>query len=583
MKSPMTNQPLLPVWRTRVAWLAVTAATMLSMLPAVGQSTFTRITTGPIATEGKYSNRGTWVDYDNDGDLDLFVANGGYDWPLPAKANYLYRNDGSGTFTKITSGAVVEDVEQSHSGAWGDYDNDGHIDLFVSNLGAEEDWSLYRNSLYRNLGDGTFMKITNTPLDKDGGYHSAGSWADYDSDGHLDLLAVSWGGPRLLYHNNGDATFTRITEGTVVTNETAAVGAVWADYDGDGDQDLLVLNGEGGNQAPPRRNSFYRNEGGGTFTPITTGPFFEEESPHFINAVCGDYDNDGDLDVYVCYGWTGGSNFLFQNNGDGTFSKITGGVELSTGAMAAAWGDYDNDGFLDLFLARGMVGNQLYHNSGDGTFTQIATGPGADTGYLSLGCDWGDYDNDGFLDLFVANGNAFKAQSQWMNNFLYHNDGNTNRWLKVKLVGTVSNRAAIGAKVRVLASLGGTNRWQLREISVGCNCSGHNLLPHFGLRDALKADLVRIEWPSGIVQELRDVPANQTLTVTEPARLQMPQPGQLHIQCWKGMVFGIETSSNLLTWTPLATVTNLNLMGGVQWTDAEAPGPATRFYRAVKQ
>ena len=119
--------------------LPVTAATLLSVVPAVGQSTFTRITTGPIATEGKYSNRGCWVDYDNDGDLDLFVANGGFDYPLPAKANYLYRNDGAGTVTKITSGPVVEDVEQSISGAWGDYDNDGHPDLFVANLGAAAD------------------------------------------------------------------------------------------------------------------------------------------------------------------------------------------------------------------------------------------------------------------------------------------------------------------------------------------------------------------------------------------------------------------------------------------------------------
>jgi len=558
----------------------VTAAALLSTLPAVGQSTFTRITTGPIATEGGYSNRGCWVDYDDDGDLDLFVANGGYDWPLPAKANWLYRNDGSGSFTKITAGAVVEDVEQSVSAAWGDYDNDGHLDVFVTNLGAEEDASLYRNSLYRNQGDGTFAKVTNTPLDKDGGYHEAGSWADYDNDGHLDMLVVNWGGPRLLYHNRGDASFTRITEGPLVADVTAAHGALWSDYDGDGDPDLFVPNSE---LFPPVPwlNSLYRNEGGGTFTPITTGHPVAPESLYF-SGTWGDYDNDGDLDLYACYGWSDSRNLLFQNHGDGTFSELTDGVVLSSkGAIAATWGDYDNDGFLDLFLAGGMLGNRLYHSNGDGTFRQIATGPGSDNAYpFAIGCDWGDYDNDGYLDLFVANGTMVENQRSRTNNFLYHNDGGTNRWLKVQLEGTASNRTAIGAKVRVLASLGGTAMWQLREVSVGCNWSGHNLLPHFGLRDAEKADVVRIEWPSGSVQELRDVPANQILRVTEPAKLEVTGLGAFRIRSWRGQSFTVQASADLAEWTALTSVTNVS--GALAFTDPAAGQAAQRFYRVVQ-
>jgi len=554
--------------------LPVTAATLLSVEPAIGQSTFTRVTAGPIATEGKYSNRGTWVDYDNDGDLDLFVANGGLTTSLPAnKTNYLYRNDGSGTFTKITSGPVVEDVGKFYGGSWGDYDNDGYLDLFVAN-GAPR-----TNFFYRNQGDGTFIKVTNTPLDKDVGEHNPGNWGDYDNDGHLDLLVADSNTPRLLYHNNGQANFTCITEGPLVTDLTAAMGSEWVDYDNDGDLDVFMPNSD---DLTPKLNSLYRNEGQGAFTPITTGAPVTNEAVH-MSSVWGDYDNDGDPDLYVCVRQYR-TNFLYENNGDGTFLEITNGAPIpEVGSVAAAWGDYDNDGFLDLFVARGLGGNRLYRNNGNRTFTRIDAGPGADAGYLSVGCDWGDYDNDGFLDLFVANTAVADPPQRLMNNFLYHNEGNTNHWLKVKLVGTVSNRAAIGAKVRVLASLGGTSRWQLREISVGCNFSGHNLLPHFGLRDAQKADVVRIEWPSGIVQELRDVPANHTLTVSEPARLQMTQPGQLQIQCWKDMVFDIETSSNLLTWTSVAPVTNLNLTGGIQWTDEQAPGPSTRFYRAVKQ
>ena len=262
MKSLMTNQPGLSVWRTRAVWRVVTAATLLSVLPAVGQSTFTRITTGPIAMEGGYSNRGTWVDYDDDGDLDLFVANGGFVSGLPAKANYLYRNDGFGTFTKITSGPVVEDVEQFLGGSWADYDNDGDLDLFVAKVAPGT------NSFYQNQGDGTFIKVTNTPLDKDVGWHSTGSWGDYDNDGHLDLLVAGTYTPRLLYHNNGQANFTSITQGPLVTDLTAAMGSEWVDYDNDGDLDVFMPNSD---DLTPKLNSLYRNEGQGAFTPITTG------------------------------------------------------------------------------------------------------------------------------------------------------------------------------------------------------------------------------------------------------------------------------------------------------------------------
>lgn len=227
------------------------------------------------------------------------------------------------------------------------------------------------------------------------------------------------------------------------------------------------------------------------------------------------------------------------------------------------------------------MGNRLYHNSGNSTFTRIATGPGADIANLSFGCDWGDYDNDGFLDLFVANATLLPNQSPQHNNFLYHNDGNTNRWLKVKLVGTTSNRAAIGAKVRVQASFGSTTQWQLREISVGCNQSGHNLLPHFGLRDAQQADVVRIEWPSGIVQELRNVSANQTLTITEPPRLVATSRGLFRIGCWLGQRFEIAASPDLVNWSSLGLVTNQT--GTLTFNDSKTASHALRYYRAISR
>jgi len=391
----------------------------------------------------------------------------------------------------------------------------------------------------------------------------------------LDLVVVNWGSPRWLYHNQSDTTFTRIATGPLVNDVTEASGAAWADYDGDGDLDLFVPNCLMGPNVP-KRNSLYRNEGGGTFTAVTTGHPGEEASLNFSGA-WGDYDNDGNLDLYVCYGYNDRGNFLFQNNGDGTFTKITSGVVLSSkGAASAAWGDYDNDGCLDLFLAGGILGNRYYHNSGDGTFTQAFGEPGTAIPYeAAAGCDWGDYDDDGFLDLFVANGVIWPGQTKRTSNFLYHNEGNANRWLKVKLEGTVSNRAAIGAKVRVRAALGGTTMWQLREVGVGHSGSGAILLPHFGLRDADKADVVRIEWPSGIVQELRDVSVDQTVTITEPPRLEALGIGRISIRCRKGQKFEVEVSNDLLTWTSLGLATNE--AGTLEVADPDAGNHPYRF------
>jgi hypothetical protein len=201
-------------------------------------------------------------------------------------------------------------------------------------------------------------------------------------------------------------------------------------------------------------------------------------------------------------------------------------------------------------------------------------------GRLSNDGLWFDYDNDGFLDLYVFNQEANGAATAV--NFLYRNNGNTNAWLKVRLIGTASNRDAVGAKVRVRATYVGQVRWQRRDITGGDSFNGNQLYAHFGLGDATNVDVLRIEWTSGIVQEIHNVAAGQFLTVTEPARLVMAQAGQLHLQCWKGMAYRIESSSDLSAWTPLATVTNLNVTGGVQWADPSAPAPAARFYRAVK-
>jgi hypothetical protein len=246
--------------------------------------------------------------------------------------------------------------------------------------------------------------------------------------------------------------------------------------------------------------------------------------------------------------------------------------------VGCTWGDYDNDGYLDLFVANASgQRNSLYHNRGDGTFDKITIGNIVTDGGDSIGCVWGDYDNDGFLDLFVANRSN-------QNNFLYHNDGNSNHWLRVKAVGTSSNRSAIGTKIRTKATIGGVERWQLRQISGG---DGENnsdsLMPQFGVGDATVIEIVRVEWPSGAVQEFRNAAVNQILIITEPPRLALKKrPNesgfQLNLLGGVGFTYAIEVSTNLASWTQMTTLTNSSRTP--PFTDADATHFSQRFYRA---
>jgi len=251
-------------------------------------------------------------------------------------------------------------------------------------------------------------------------------------------------------------------------------------------------------------------------------------------------------------------------------SNTVGSIASDPGGFdQCAWGDYDNDGFLDLFLTATPTlgdfdsrfgasgGNALYHNNGDGSFARILTSGPVEDIANSVGCAWADYDNDGFLDLFVANGGIVQPE----NNALYHNSGNGNNWIKVRCVGTVSNRSAIGAKVRVKASLRGKTSSQLREINSGNGTCQNPLEAHFGLADATKVETLRIEWPSGAVQEFHDVAAKQFLTITEPPRLQAlgrlaDGSFQLSLTGGLGFAYDLQRSTDLAQWTLWTTLTN---------------------------
>lgn len=544
-------------------------------------ATFTKINTGPIVTDLGYSGGGTWGDYNNDGSLDLFIFNGSLDGPTYAP--FLYRNNGDGTFAKVTNGPPVNDPAESASACWGDYDNDGNLDLFAATTG--------RNLLYHNNGDGAFTRITTAGnILLDSARTLGAAWVDYDNDGLLDLFVTtadsSANAHNFLYRNNGGGTFSSITNSILVTDRGSSLGCVWGDYDNDGHLDLFVCGGRGlGNGLAPNR--LYHNKGDGTFTKVSTGSLATDVG---YSGPCawGDYDNDGSLDLFVAN--VGGlKNFLYHNNGDGTFTRTTNGIVVTNvaDAFGCAWGDYDNDGFLDLFVSNRNINgsnpavvNFLDHNNGDGTFTKITAGSPVNEDSDSWGCSWSDYDNDGFLDLFVARGGG-------RSNYLYRNNGNNNSWLTVKLIGTVSNRSAIGAKVRVKAIIGGVSRWQLRQISGGSGWVGYNeLRANFGLGDATNIDLVRIEWPSGTVQEFHDVVVKRFLTVAEPPRLNagatLPDGSfQLSLIGGVGLSYEVQTSSDLAGWSFLAALTNTNRTMSV--IDTATTNGTQRFYRAVSR
>jgi hypothetical protein len=560
-------------------FLSCTSACLAVAASAWAQATFTRITIGDIVNDQRHLSGCAWGDFTNDGLLDLFMNGRG-------GTNFLYRNNGGGTFTSISPGDVVTNVDYQPGVTVGDYDNDGYPDLLIS--AGQSSLKPRSNTLYHNNGDGTFSRVSGGGVVNQLGFFRSIAWVDYDNDGFLDFIVADHGdsnddgGHNLLFHNNGDGSFTPITTGAVANDLSVGNSIQWADYDNDGLMDLLVVN------LPNNGNSFnflYHNEGKGVFRRVLTNSVATDLWPN--GAYCaawGDYDNDGFPDLFI----TSDTNRLYHNNGNGTFTLITPDsmLTLPGGSVGCTWGDYDNDGYLDLFVSNSGGPNGLFHNNGDGTFTQVLDGDPVNDGGAGLTCifcGWVDYDNDGFLDLyFEAWPDADDLQSQ---NHLYHNDGNTNAWLEVKLVGTVANRSAIGAKVRVKATIGGKTFWQLREIN--SSGGGNNVAPlvaHFGLGQATNVEVLRIEWPSGTVQELQGVAARQILTITEPPRLSASRTNgvsQFSLKGGRGFRYDIQASKDLAIWSAAGTVTITNFSGTARFVDTNATVSAHQFYRAV--
>lgn len=480
-------------------------------------------------------------DYDNDNDLDLYFVNGNSLQSSDTKIlhrNRLFRNDG-GNFIDITDLAGVGDTGYGLGCCVGDYNNDGFVDLYVTNFGA--------NILYKNNGDGTFTNVARQANVDGAQLSSSCAFADYDGDGDLDLYTVNYvqfdleknpkctyqgvstyctpevlpGESDSLYRNNGDGTFSDITQSAgLFAPDGKGLGVVWGDYDNDGDPDIFVAN-----DTTP--NFLYQNNGRGNFQDVGlfAGVALSTEGRPYsgMGTNFGDFDNDGDLDIVVT-NFQDQTNSLYQNEKHVFFNEVSFSAGIGEKSLPyLAWGvdfvDLNNDGWQDLFIANGHldpnisdidpVGTYVQHNQifvnqkGQAFIDQSATIRAQQQ--VSRGTAFGDLDNDGDIDVVISNLNDHPV-------ILWNVTQNNNNWFIIKLVGTTGNRSAIGARVKIKID----QQIQIREVKSGSGyLSQSDLRLHFGLGPAKQIDQLEIRWSNGTTKQFNQVPGNQTLTVTQ--------------------------------------------------------------------
>ena len=492
------------------------------------------------------------LDYDNDGYLDIFFTNGARISNLSKDSskfsNHLYRNNHDGTFTDVTDRAGLRGEGYSMGVAAADYDNDGWTDLYITGVN--------RNTLYHNNGNGTFSDLTE--LAGVGGalpdgkkpWSVSAAWVDYDNDGHLDLFVTNYldwtpqnsricgppgkrlschpslygGEPNILYHNNGNGTFTDVSVAMGIASQIGkGMGVAIADYDGDGWMDIFVANDK-------ERNFLFKNRAGRKFDEVGMESFvaFNDEGLPIssMGVDFRDWSNDGKPGLFVTA--LGGETFpLFRNEGNGFFSADTyqAGVGFSSLKMSG-WGvgiyDFDNDGYKDLFTANSHVNeindpdsqqqyrqaNAVFHNSRNGTFLDVsaAAGPAMQIPAVHRGAAFGDINNDGRVDVVVSTIGGVPE-------ILVNTSPGNNHWISIETQGTHSNRDGIGTRIKIVSESG---LIQYNHVTTaGSYASSSDKRAHFGLGKDTKIYEIELRWPSGKVQIVRNVKVDQILKITE--------------------------------------------------------------------
>jgi hypothetical protein len=498
-----------------------------------------------------------FFDYDQDGWLDIYLTNGdrlpGQE-PYPGGATptqHLFKNNRDGTFTDVTEKSGLGRTGWGTGVCVGDYDNDGWDDLFCTYWG--------HNVLWHNNGNGTFTDVTKKAgLWEDRVRWGSGcTWIDYDRDGLLDLFVCNYielnmekvpapgqtnycqwkgiptlcgprglpAGSNILYHNNGNGTFTDVSQkaGILKPGPRYSITAVSYDFNNDGWPDIYVA-------VDSEPSIFFRNRHDGTFEDVAdaAGCAYNDEGQEQagMGVAVGDYDGDGWLDIFKT-NFSDDTPDLYRNNGNGTFTDQTFAAGLGVNTQYVGWGtgfvDYDNDGWIDIFQVNGHVYPEIaqyhldaqflfprliYRNLGNGKFEDVSKkmGPGVTELFSSRGCAFGDFDNDGDIDVLILNMNDYPS-------LLRNDGGNKNNWITLKLLGTQCNRTAIGARVRVLTG----KRAQIDEVHSGASVmSQSDLRLHFGLGQSSQVDLIEVTWPTTQkVEKFTNIPANQFLTIKE--------------------------------------------------------------------
>jgi len=499
-----------------------------------------------------------FYDYDNDGWLDIFLVNGSRLEGFPAgqaPSSHLFKNNRDGTFTDVTAQAGLLHSGWGQGVCIGDYDNDGYEDLFVTYFG--------KNVLYHNNGNGTFTDVTEKAGVGGNGkrWNTGCAFLDYDRDGHLDLFVANYidlnlatapvpesgpclykgvmvacgppglnGGKNILYRNNGNGTFTDVTEqaGILDANGTYGLGVLTADFDNDGWPDIYVANDS-------TASALYQNKKNGKFVDIAMEAGCALSADGKPQAGMGisaaDYDLDGNLDI-VKTNFAGDTPSLYHNIGGATFEDATFAAGLGRHTQFLGWGcgffDMDNDGWPDILICNGHVYPEveqlkteagypqqklLYKNQRNGHFDDVSlqAGPGITVPVASRGCAFGDFDNDGDVDVVVNTVNDYPQ-------LLRCDSASGHNWIKVRTIGTKSNRSGIGARLRCVTHPPDepNPHQQIDEVrSGGSYISQNDLRVHFGLGKAAKVDVLEIRWPSGQVDTLKDVKPNQLIYVRE--------------------------------------------------------------------